>query len=154
MFKLIALLLSLVMITGCSPNAPTIQLPDSPTPPVIDTESKNHPDKEPITNPSTSNIEVTENLTSDFVNGNFLNNSAVMVDNLYNDENIMISPMSIYMALGMAASGADTETLEEFEKFLGMSISDFESKIKEVLDSLPEQHIRTESKYSKFNLGR
>ncbi|TYQ17674.1 UNVERIFIED_CONTAM: serpin B [Acetivibrio alkalicellulosi] len=35
------------------------------------------------------------------------------------DKNSLVSPVSVYLALGMTANGADGETLQEFEKLLG-----------------------------------
>lgn len=35
------------------------------------------------------------------------------------DINTLVSPMSVYLALGMASNGADNETLKQFEKVLG-----------------------------------
>lgn len=40
------------------------------------------------------------------------------------NDNTMISPLSVYIALAMTANGADGETLEEMEKVLGISISE------------------------------
>lgn len=53
-----------------------------------------------------------------------VNTACLLVDNLYENKNIMISPLSIYMALGMLTNGTDNETLTELEEFLGCSIEE------------------------------
>lgn len=54
----------------------------------------------------------------------------------YSDKNTCISPMSIYVALAMTAEGADTDTLAEMEKTLGMSVAEMREYINKYMDTL------------------
>lgn len=57
----------------------------------------------------------------DISNMNVFDKSAIMVDKLYDDgENIMISPVSLYTALGVVMNGANGNTKTELEQFVGM----------------------------------
>lgn len=53
------------------------------------------------------------------------NTIATMIDNLYQSDNVTISPLSLDMALGMAANGATDEVKEKIATYLNMSIDDF-----------------------------
>ncbi len=53
--------------------------------------------------------------------------SRVVAEN--KDTNVLVSPLSVKMALAMAANGADGETLSEFEEVLGASIDDVNSSL-------------------------
>lgn len=54
--------------------------------------------------------------------GNELSQGIYLVDKLYDGSNILVSPSSINMALGMAANGADYEAEASLEKYLGRPI--------------------------------
>lgn len=73
-------------------------------------------------------------------------------DNLYSkmpsDKNYMISPLSIKMALGLLASGARGETLEEIKDVMQIATtSEFNQKTKELID------IYTNTKELKLNVA-
>lgn len=51
----------------------------------------------------------------------FLSFSASIFNKQSEDENILISPLSLYIALGMLTNGADGETLSQLEDALGLS---------------------------------
>lgn len=55
------------------------------------------------------------------------------------DGNTLVSPVSVMLALGMTANGADGETLKAFEEVLGkgMSIDEINAYYKSYVDSLP-----------------
>lgn len=48
-----------------------------------------------------------------------------LFDMLESDENLMISPLSLNLAIGMVANGAEGETLSQIEDYLGMSVDEF-----------------------------
>lgn len=55
------------------------------------------------------------------------------------NENSLVSPTSVYLALGMTANGADGNTLKEFEKLLGkygLNIKDLNSYYKTLAENL------------------
>ncbi|NLK39536.1 MAG: serine protease [Clostridiales bacterium] len=56
------------------------------------------------------------------------------------DENVVISPLSAYLALAMVANGAKGDTLSEFTKRLGsdLNISDINLFCRAIIDSLTE----------------
>ena len=56
------------------------------------------------------------------IDGNELSQGIYLVDKLYDGSNILVSPSSINMALGMAANGADYEAEASLEKYLGRPI--------------------------------
>lgn len=53
------------------------------------------------------------------------------------DENIMVSPISVYNALAMTANGAKGETLAQIEKVFGMSLSECNDYLASYNSSLP-----------------
>jgi serpin B len=57
-------------------------------------------------------------LNDEFIDGTADFSIKLLTNNLANDENLLISPLSVYLALGMTANGADNDTLEEFKKVL------------------------------------
>ena len=61
------------------------------------------------------------------------------------DENSLISPLSVYLALAMTANGANGETLEAFEQVLGdgMSIEDINGYAFSLMDRLCGEDIET-----------
>ena len=63
-----------------------------------------------------------------------LANSACLLDKLYENkkDNVLISPMSLNMALGMIENGAGGATKEALDKFLGTT--DFNSTAKSIMD--------------------
>ncbi|NLD46142.1 MAG: serine protease [Clostridiaceae bacterium] len=62
----------------------------------------------------------------------------LLKETLVSDKNVLISPASIYLGLGMTANGANGTTLEEFENVLGMgaNISDLNVFYKNLTDRL------------------
>lgn len=142
MHKFLALSLAMIVLTGCAyTGGKTYNAPPQPNPPPVsstniesesETQSKNNENNETDLRNDSSDEDL------NLVAGDYMKNSSIMVDTLYEEENIMISPMSIYMAIGLAATGADGETLKQFEDFLGMSINDFEDKMYEFINTVPE----------------
>jgi len=61
-----------------------------------------------------------------------------LLSNLWaKDDNIMVSPVSIFNALAMTANGASGETLVQFEKLFGLSIEECNNYLKDYNNSLP-----------------
>lgn len=61
-----------------------------------------------------------------------------LLQNLWEEEdNIMVSPVSIFNALAMTANGAKGETLTQFENLFGMSTEECNNYLKSYNDSLP-----------------
>lgn len=59
--------------------------------------------------------------------------SAIMTDKLYENDNIMISPLSITMALAMVTNGAKDETRRELEAFIGTNMETYNAFAKEII---------------------
>lgn len=57
------------------------------------------------------------------------------------NENILLSPVSVMFALGMTANGAEGETLRQMEDVLGMSRADLNRYLKGYWDSLPDDEV-------------
>ncbi|MBR1554231.1 MAG: serpin family protein [Oscillospiraceae bacterium] len=53
------------------------------------------------------------------------------------DENVLVSPLSVMLALSMTANGANGETLSEMEQVLGNQISDLNQNLYSYTNSLP-----------------
>lgn len=56
-----------------------------------------------------------------------------------NDNNTLISPLSVLVALSMTANGADSETLSQMEGVLGMPIDQLNSWVSSYMSKLPEE---------------
>lgn len=129
------------------PAKPTSQTPEQaaadPTPvapqPSMDTEKDPAPSSDLVVDyigPDGRDSRLTM-----MENQSILQKASSLVDLAYKDENILVSPLSIFMAMGMAADGADTETKEDFESFLGMSTDEFDARMKAILTNLLEKNM-------------
>ena len=56
----------------------------------------------------------------------------------YDGKNMMVSPISVFAALGMTANGAANETLEAMEKTLGMTADEAKNYMAALTDSLKD----------------
>lgn len=91
-----------------------------------------------MSNVQRSNIESNENLNEE--NTKILTNFGldVLKNSIGEDEeNILISPVSIIYALGMTANGAQGETLRELEDTIGISIDELNGYLNAYLNYLP-----------------
>ncbi|PID83011.1 MAG: serine protease [Clostridiales bacterium] len=61
----------------------------------------------------------------------------------FKEQNILISPLSIYSALGMTASGASGDTLVEMEKTLGVNINLFSGYFKNYTEMMKKRKNNT-----------
>lgn len=59
-------------------------------------------------------------------------------NSLKNNENLLISPLSVLSALAMTANGAKENTRAQMEEVFGMSIEDLNSYLRWYTDSLPQ----------------
>ena len=59
------------------------------------------------------------------IDGSTLLQSVFLLDSLYKNENIIVSPVSLNLALGMAANGATDEAKTALEKYLGKNVSEY-----------------------------
>ena len=77
-----------------------------------------------------SNEDITPENYSNFTES-YMDFAANMLINATDDENVVLSPLSLYNALCMTAAGTNGKTLKELEKLLGenMSISDINTFI-------------------------
>lgn len=57
---------------------------------------------------------------------------------LQDGENVMISPLSVLSALGMAANGADNETLAQMEEIFGLSREELNQYLHAYINRLPQ----------------
>lgn len=59
------------------------------------------------------------------IDKNTLNQAVYLTDSLYENKNIVVSPLSLNMALGMAANAATTNALKDLEGYLGKTLSQY-----------------------------
>lgn len=59
------------------------------------------------------------------INGYSINQAEYLIDNLYDGKNIIVSPASLNMVLGMAANGATGTAKKDLETYLGKNISEY-----------------------------
>lgn len=140
------LLASNIFLTGCSGTIPNTEV-IKPNIDKTEISSENVAIESSTTSSNTVTEEKkddiakdTENINSDIEiinsDGVFdINTACNLVDHLYKDTNIMVSPLSIYMALGMAANGADNNTLLEFENFFGCSLEELNELSRKVINA-------------------
>ena len=60
-------------------------------------------------------------------------------ESMEDEENTLISPLSVLVALSMTANGADNETLSQMESVLGMPIDQLNTWISTYMANLPEE---------------
>lgn len=131
--KLLCVVLSLTMlftITGCGdkiePGASAREGDDRKQ---TEESGQNEGDsnkKEPIALKEADNISMT-----DFA-------VRLFQQSLEEEENTMISPLSVIAALGMTANGANGDTLAQMEQALGIALSDLNEYLYAYNESLPE----------------
>ncbi len=64
---------------------------------------------------------------------------SVFRETLQGDDNTLISPLSLYLALAMTANGADGQTKEQMESVLGADIDDLNRYLYTLVNSLPQE---------------
>lgn len=132
--KKIALLLAITMLlSGCSVQAGSMAGSSSSAPSQSEQSSSSllkilDEGKNTATSSGTSSQETLpeEKKEDETMQSAMLKKAAELLD-MYRKEasgNIMLSPASLYAAIGLAANGADGETLKQIEQFLGMDTLD------------------------------
>lgn len=115
------------LVVGCS------EIKDEKEP-VVQESTQETEQVESEENKTTENIEkeeVEENDEKEIIKANSnLSKNIAILDLAYKNENIMLSPTSLNVALGMVTNGADAETLAELENFLGCSIDEYNEFVK------------------------
>ncbi len=137
-----------VSLASCSENitAPPINSGETSASETTGTESENNEDIPKVISLSVTNLmeKVTSSITEGKeANSNFVFNSADFALELFkksasSDENSMISPLSVLLALSMTANGADSSTLAQMEKVLGgeLTIDELNKYLRGYIDSL------------------
>lgn len=72
-----------------------------------------------------------------------------------NEENVLVSPLSIYIALAMTANGADGETRKEMEEVLGVDINSLNKYLLNYTDKLTAEPVEEEvipSRYERYGV--
>ena len=62
-----------------------------------------------------------------------------MVPGSSNAKNILVSPLSVYLALGMLENGAKSDTLAQIEETLGLNVGQMNCLAKEYLDDVSDE---------------
>ena len=62
---------------------------------------------------------------------------ALLKNSLSDEKSTLVSPLSVMLALAMCANGADTETLAEMERVLGMPIDRLNEYLRTYINNLP-----------------
>ena len=62
---------------------------------------------------------------------------ALLKNSLSSEKSTLVSPLSVMLALAMCANGADTETLAEMERVLGMPIDRLNEYLRTYINNLP-----------------
>ena len=66
-----------------------------------------------------------------------------MLDKLYSNKGIILSPLSLYLSLGMAVNGADGETAKELSALLGGDADAVNAFAKALLEQIPAADLKT-----------
>lgn len=133
MKKLIVLLATVMLLSGCNVQARSMPEGGSssadpvgePSMPVIKVLEQNG--DAPSSGSASGSSSETEEKEEEDMQSVMLKKTAGLLD-LYREEadsagkNVMLSPASLWAALGLTANGADRETLKELEQFLGMDV--------------------------------
>lgn len=123
MKKLTAVLLILCMV--CSLAACTEKEGDIPKETPTPTPSKTEELTKATSGEAPNEAEITESYqkADGFRNG-YANFSAKLLKDCYQGETMMVSPLSLYAALGMLSNGASGETLKELESAFGCDVNE------------------------------
>ena len=125
-------LLTMTMLGGCGQQA--VSDSASKSLPALSSEAESSTDTETLTPPKSdaegSPEEAMSNLALELL--------AQTVKESGEQENILISPTSIELAMGMVQNGANGDTLDQMEDVLnhGLSIDDMNSAFKDISDRL------------------
>ena len=62
-----------------------------------------------------------------------------MIPGCSSAKNVLVSPLSVYLALGMLENGAKSETLAQIEESVGLNVGQMNSFAREYLDNISEE---------------
>ena len=120
---LFLIVLSILILSGCQ-NSKETKTDDESTA------------RETETNPAESTVPETPN---EDTKANLITNFSVSAfKECYDENNTLLSPISIMYALTMTANGADGNTLAEMEKVLGNTTGELNTKLKVFSEKLPQ----------------
>ena len=139
MKKLINILLVVMLLlisSSCTNND------NKPEENIIENNENNKPQetgkKKELNNVVFAEIEPGAKLDEEFIKQ--LNKFTInFYQNAYTDKNNIVSPLSLYIALGMIRHMANGETKTELDNLIGISSDDFDSNIIYLLNSLKER---------------
>ena len=125
-------LLTMTMLGGCGQQA--VSDSASKSLPALSSEAESSTDTETLTPPKSDAAGSPEEAMSNLA----LELLAQTVKESGEQENILISPTSIELAMGMVQNGANGDTLDQMEDVLnhGLSIDDMNSAFKDISDRL------------------
>lgn len=136
-FLSVFLLFTMVMsLVGCGRMTDeTVRLPqEQDTEESVDVESEEVIDEDVV---EISLVTPDSDLYKFDFDASHLFNMSSVVDACYAGENLMVSPLSLDIALAMSANGADDETKLSYEKYFGKSLDDVNDFYKTYLTELP-----------------
>lgn len=143
MKRLVGILASAVLLSGCGVQAGSMaDIQSSQNTPISSLKVLNN-DEEASASSSfsvqsqsvpTSDNEQKESAVN--MKENLLQKSAYLLDQYRKQDsgNTMLSPVSLYAAPGLAANGADGQTLSQMEQFLGISTEEANLLFKQIQD--------------------
>lgn len=91
------------------------------------------------TEPDITNIDISD----DKYSSAFLDFSAELISQINEDKNILLSPLSIYLALSMLANGAEGDTLSQIENALGLTLQELNSYCYYIINSMKDREKST-----------
>lgn len=107
MKKILSLLLSLALISGCTPISPSTKAYEASPPPSLSYEDEDFQERLEATAPSATALE------------SLWNFSLKTFKPLRAQDNRFYSPLSLYLALAMLEEGATDESLKELQDLMG-----------------------------------
>ena len=113
MKKILALLLVTILFIGCTPKA------------------------EDLTKNYKSRIEKVTGTPSEVFKATQMEFGVEILKQSYKNENILVSPLSIELALAMVFNGADNETKTQMESVFGLSPEDLNVELNKYVSNLP-----------------
>lgn len=80
------------------------------------------------------NVKKALKITAKDINGSTLHQAEYLIDNLYAEKNIVVSPASLNMVLGMATNGATDKVKQDLELYLGKNTSEYNKYSSKIME--------------------
>ena len=98
-----------------------------------------YPEAESLMDSIKAQVQETKEIEDDFIKNTYEFSTDLFKRSIDMEENSLVSPLSVLLALAMTANGADTLTLEQMEDVLGMgtAIEDLNSYLYSYVKGLP-----------------